>query len=115
MTHRDLYAKSARGFVLTLASSGVRLGTGVLAHLILVRFLFPEDFGDFAVLVLILNGFVALATLSVGTYAVQCRNDPERAISAAFTCQLAWGVFITAALVSSSFYLPALIGYDEIT
>lgn len=69
------------------------------SNLILVRFLFPDDFGTFAIIQLFITSVWVLADISLGRALIQMEGEPEgRLLQTVWFVQFGLGIIIVAVL-----------------
>jgi O-antigen/teichoic acid export membrane protein len=101
-----------RGLGLSLLNNGlVRLG-GVVAGIVIARLLVPEDFGVFAVALVVLNALLSINEMGVSLAIVRWPRDPERVTPTVMTLSVTCSVglylltFLAAPTIASQLGAP---------
>ena len=98
----------------TTLATVVNLGLTMLQLAILVRVLSPSIFGQFAVVNLILEIFVAFALGGISNFLIYKKNADQETSNAIYYLALIIGVVCSALLFFLAPILANLLGYDAI-
>jgi PST family polysaccharide transporter len=104
-----------RGLGLSVLNTGVsRLGT-LLAGIVVARLLAPEDYGVFAVALVVLNALLSINELGVSLAIVRWPTDPRRIVPTVLTMALAGSLGLYMVILVTAPALADLLGSPQAT
>ncbi len=110
----DLKQKTIENTFIVFAVSFVTRGLNILTKIVLVRLLLPEDFGLFAIALLIINTVSLFREMGIESALIYKKDDVEDAAHSAFIIISVIGIMMYTIIYFTAPYVATFYGEAEI-